>query len=158
MNKGNKYYAAHGFFTNAVQMADKCPTAAIVGTGELKGYRLCFKGSDAEAVAVAAPDKDATIPIRVWEITPADEAALDRCEGFPALCGKEQVKVKLDGKTVTASFYVLNAEGLPLGRPSAFHYKTIIEGYEDMGLDTKPLSKALETAAEAVKASADEPL
>jgi len=158
MSKGTKHYAAHGFFMNAAQMADKCPTAAIVGTGELKGYRLCFKGSDAEAVAAVVPDKDATVPVLVWEITPANEAELDRCEGFPALCGKEQVKVKLDGKSVTASIYILNAEELPFGRPSAFHYKTILEGYEELGFDTKPLCKALESAAESVKSAADEPL
>ena len=156
MNKENKYYAAHGFFINPVRIADKCPTAAIVGTGELKGYRLRFKGVDAEAVAAVETDKDATVPVLLWEITPADESALDIFEVFPAFCNKEQVKVKVDGKTVTALLYIAN-ERTPLGRPSVYHYNTILEGYEAAGFDTDILRQALESATKAVKSSAVEP-
>ena len=156
MNKGYKYYAAHGFFMNPVRMADKCPTAIPVGSGELKGYRLLFRGVHAEAVAAVETDKDATLPVMVWEITPADEAALDRCEDFPARCRKETVKVKLDGKTVSAVLYIIN-EGIPPGRPGAYHYETILEGYEAAGLDTDILRKTLLTSIEMADALTAEP-
>ena len=142
INKGNKYYVAHGFFINTVRMADKCPTAVNLGAGELKDYRLLFRGEHAEAVATVEPDKDATVPVVVWEITPADEAALDIFEGFPALCSKEQVKVKLDGKTVSALIYIMK-DSVPPGRPGAYHYESILEGYEAAGFDADILRQTL---------------
>ena len=156
MNKGNKYYAAHGFFMNTVRMADRCPTAVNLGAGELKGYRLLFRGGHAEAVATVEPDKDTTVPVLVWEITLADEAALDIFEGFPARCRKETVKVKLDGKTVNAVLYITNEE-TPPGRPGAYHYESILEGYEAAGLDTDILRGALLTSIEMADAIAAEP-
>jgi len=156
MEKGNKLYAAHGFFMNSARMADKCPTAIAAGIGELKGYRLLFRGAHAEAVAIIELDKDATVPVAVWEITPADEAALNICEGFPALCSKEQVKVKLDGKTVTATVYIMKESVLP-GRPGAYHYESILEGYEAAGLDTDILRKALLTSIELADSHSGEP-
>jgi len=158
MNKGNKYYIAYGFFINIAQMADKCPTAAAVGISELKGYRLRFKGADAEALSTVEPDKDSSVPVLVWEITPADETALDRCEGFPALCSKETVKVKLDSRTINALAYIPNSEELLLGRPGAYHYNTILEGYEVAGFDTDILKKALAESAATVPAPSEEPV
>jgi hypothetical protein len=38
-----------------------------------------------------------SVPVLVWELTPADEAMLDRYEGFPFLYRKETVRVRLDG-------------------------------------------------------------
>jgi len=157
MNKGNKLYLAYGFFMNPKQMANKCPTAAVVGTSELRGYRLLFKGAHAEAVATVEPDKDATIPVLIWEITPADEAALDRCENFPARCRKETVKVRLDGKSVSALIYIINDE-VPPGRPGAYHYNAILTGYEAAGLDTDILRKALLTSIEMAESLGGEPL
>ena len=156
MNKGYKLYAAHGFFMNPARMADKCPTAILAGSGELKGYRLLFRGEHAEAVAVIEPGKDANVPVVVWEITPSDEAALDICESFPSLCSKEQVKVKLDGKTVNAMVYIMK-EGIPPGRPGAYHYDNILEGYEAAELGTDILRKALLTSIEMEDAIAAEP-
>ena len=152
--RGKKYYAAHGFFINTARMADMCPTAAGMGAGELKGYRLLFRGAHAEAVAALEPDKDATISVLVWEITTADEAALDICEGFPVRCRKETVKVKLDGKAASAMVYIMNEE-TPPGRPGAYHYESILEGYEAAGFDTETLRKALLTSVEMAEAIGD---
>jgi len=157
MNKGNKLCLAYGFFVNPKQMADKCPTAAIVGTSELKGYRLLFKGAHAEAVATVETDKDSAVPVLIWEITPADEAALDRCEDYPARCRKETVKVKLDGKSVSALVYIMN-DGIPPGRPGAYHYNAVLAGYEAAGIDVDILRKALLTSIEMAESLAEEPL
>ena len=157
MNKGNKLYLAYGFFMNLKQMANKCPTAAAVGTSELKGYRLLFKGAHAEAVAAVEPNKDEVVPVLVWKITPADEAALDRCETFPARCRKETVKVKLDGKSVSALIYIMN-DGIPPGRPGAYHYNAIFSGYEAAEIDTDILRKALLSSIEMAESLGDAPL
>lgn len=142
MHKENKLYAAYGFFINSARMMDVCPTAAVVGTSELKGYRLLFRGDYAEATATVEPDKESSVPVLIWEIAPTDEAALDRFEGFPARCHKESIKVKLDGKIVSAMTYITN-DDIPLGRPSVFHYNTIHAGYEEVEFDTDILKESL---------------
>lgn len=83
MNK--KLYIAYGSNLNLGQMADRCPTAKVVGASELMDYRLLFRGAHAGAVATVEPYKGGSVPVLVWEIAPADEAALDRYEGWPFL-------------------------------------------------------------------------
>ena len=40
-----RYYLAYGSNLNVRQMKLRCPTARIVGTATIEGYRLMFKGS-----------------------------------------------------------------------------------------------------------------
>jgi len=148
---------------NLEQMANRCPTAAVVGASEMKDYRLLFRGGHAHAVATVEPHKGGAVPVLVWEITPADEASLDRYEGFPWLYRKETVKVKLDGKTISVMVYIMNgddaAEGYrPLGRPSVYYYSTILEGYKSAGFDIEILRKATTDSVEIEEPAADEPL
>ena len=152
MNKGNKLYIAYGSNMNLAQMANRCPTAAVVGASEMKDHRLLFRGQHAGAVATVEPLKGGSVPVVVWEITPADEIALDRYEGFPFLYRKETVKVKLDGKTVSVMVYIMNEKDdygyRPLGRPSAYYYTTILEGYKDAGFDIEILRQATTDSVE----------
>ncbi len=123
-------------------MANRCPTAKVVGASKIKGYRLLFRGSHAGAVATIEPFKGESVPVLVWDITPADEAALDRYEGWPFLYRKETIKVRLNGKTVQAMVYIMN-EGRPLGQPSCYYYSTILDGYKSAGFDVEILRKAV---------------
>jgi len=125
-----KLYIAYGSNLNIKQMANRCPTAKVVGASMLKDWRLLFRGAHAGAVATVEPF-----------MTSSDEAALDRYEGWPFLYRKETVKVKLGGKNVKAMMYVMN-EGRPLGQPSCYYYTTILEGYKDAGFDLDILRQA----------------
>lgn len=136
-----KLYIAYGSNLNLSQMASRCPTAKVLGTSTMKGWRLLFRGAHAGAVATIEPFKGGSVPVLVWEITPADEAALDRYEVWPFLYRKENVKVKLNGKSVTAMVYIMN-DGRPLGQPSCYYYSTILEGYKSAGFDVDILRKA----------------
>jgi gamma-glutamylcyclotransferase (GGCT)/AIG2-like uncharacterized protein YtfP len=158
MEKGYKLYAAYGFFINRARMADKCPTARFVGTSEIKDRRLVFRGQEAEATANAEPLKGCSVPVVVWEITPADETALDRCEGFPALRRKETVKVRLEGKTVTAMMYIINEETLSPAQPGSYYFGMISDGYTEAGFDENILRKALADSVEAEEAAPEKPL
>ena len=40
-----RYYLAYGSNLNVPQMRMRCPWARVVGTAELQGWRLLFKGS-----------------------------------------------------------------------------------------------------------------
>jgi len=137
----NKLYVAYGSNLNLAQMANRCPTARILGSSAMVGWRLLFRGAHGNAVATVARCAGSRVPVLVWEITPTDEAALDRYEGFPFLYRKERVKVKLDGETVTAMVYIMN-DGHPLAQPSCYYYTSILEGYKAAGFDTNTLRKA----------------
>ena len=138
----NKLYLAYGSNLNLEQMANRCPTAKVVGNSKINGYRLLFRGAHAGAVATIEPFKGESVPVLAWEITPADEAALDRYEGWPFLYRKDPIKVRLNGKTVQAMVYIMN-EGRPLGQPSCYYYSTILDGYKSAGFDVEILRKAV---------------
>jgi gamma-glutamylcyclotransferase (GGCT)/AIG2-like uncharacterized protein YtfP len=142
-----RLYLAYGSNLNIAQMANRCPTAKVVGASEMKDWRLLFRGAHAGAVATVEPYKGGSVPVLVWELTSADEAALDRYEGWPFLYRKETVKVKLGGKTVKAMVYVMN-EGRPLGQPSCYYYTTILEGYKDAGFNLDILRQATADSVE----------
>jgi len=156
MTKGYKLYAAYSFFLNRTAMADKCPTARLVGESEIKDHRLVYRGANAQAVANVEPHKGGTVPVLLWEVTPTDEATLDLYHG--SLYRKEQIKVKSDGRTVNAMVYIMDADGQPLAQPSAYYYTTIFNGYTEAGFDEKIIRQSLSDSVEPVDATADEPL
>lgn len=141
MDKNNKLYIAYGSNLNLAQMADRCPTARVIGSSEMQGWRLLFRGSRTNAVATVEPNKGSSVPVLVWEITPADEAALDRYEGWPFLYRKETVKVKINSKNVRAMVYIMN-EGRPPGQPGCYYYSVILDGYKEAGFDVDILRRA----------------
>ena len=140
-NNKSKLYIAYGSNLNLRQMAIRCPAAKPVGTAMLKGWQLTFRG-----VATLEPDEKAETPIGIWAITPQDEIALDRYEGFPRLYRKESIPVEIKGKPVTAMIYLMN-DGMPC-LPSKWYLDAIAQGYEDVGLDTVHLTRALEHTRE----------
>ena len=139
-------YLAYGSNMNVQQMAWRCPTAKVVGAARLKGYRLLFRGRGGGAVATVEPFARGRVPVLLWSITPRDETALDRYEGWPSFYRKETVEVEFGGETVTAMVYIMN-DGHPLGAPSRGYYDTIKEGYETAGFDISFLRKAVKRCA-----------
>ena len=82
-------YIAYGSNMNIEQMARRCPTAKVVSSGWLEGYRLRFKGGSYGSVATVEPSPDDLVPILIWELKPQDEANLDLYEGYPRLPGHD---------------------------------------------------------------------
>ena len=150
-----KLYVAYGSNLHIGQMAHRCLTAKVVGASNLKGRRLLFRGGHGGAVATVEAYEGESVPVLVWEITAADEAALDRYEGFPYFYRKEKVKIELDGKRRTAMVYIMNIEGRggeyrPLNQPGVGYYTTILEGYKAAGFDVEILRQATKDSVEAV--------
>ncbi len=139
----NRMFAAYGVGLNRTEMAKHCPTAKLLGTTELKNFRLTFRGGNACAVATIEKMKRGSVSALLWEITPQDEAALDRWIGVPELYRKAAIKVRSDGTLVDALVYILNS-CKPQNKPSAFYYSTLLEGYKAAGFDVEILKATVQ--------------
>lgn len=138
-----KIYIAYGSNLNLPQMAQRCPSAKVLGTSEIKNYELLFRGSRTGSYATVEPCEGKSVPILLWSVKPQDEKALDRYEGYPVFYEKVDMPVELDGKTVDAFIYVIT-EGHQLGMPSQRYVSTIAEGYQSAGFDNAALEDAIE--------------
>ena len=136
-----RLYIAYGSNLNLEQMARRCPTAEVVGTAVMRNWRLLFCG-----VATIERYHGGKVPVLVWDIKPADEAALDIYEGYPRLYRKESVRITLNGKQVRAMVYIM--DGKRLSQPSAGYYGSIRAGYESAGFDVGILNKAVRESSE----------
>ena len=139
----SRLFAAYGVGVNRAEMAKHCPTAKLIGTAELKNYRLAFRGSRAGALVTIEKAKGSIVPALLWEISPQDEAALERWFGVPELYRKATIKVRRDDALVDALIYIL-ISGKPQNKPSAFYYSTLLEGYRAAGFDADILKTAVQ--------------
>lgn len=140
-----KLYMAYGSNLNLEQMKRRCPNAEVVGTAELKNWRLRFRGFSGSAVATIEPAKGFTVPVLVWRITPKDERALDVYEGFPRLYIKRNLPILLEGRLRRPMVYVM-MDRYPYGSPGSSYLRTIMEGYANAGFDLATLSEAVQIA------------
>ena len=151
MNTKCRLYIAYGSNLNLEQMKRRCPTAEVVGTAELKNWRLRFRGGSHSAVATIEREQGFTVPVLIWRIQPEDEVALNRYEGFPFLYRKETLRLTVNGKRVRAMVYIMNADRHPYGTPSAGYFNTIREGYESAGFNVSILYDAVKHSKEATE-------
>ena len=147
-----RLYLAYGSNLNIRQMKDRCPDARIVGTAELLGWRLMFKGSKSGNYLTIERDEGCTVPVAVWAISERDEQSLDRYEGYPTFYYKKELPVTLreaeSGKArpVQAFVYIMHEER-KLGRPDESYVARCREGYRDFGFNTAFLDEAYEYSA-----------
>lgn len=133
-----RFYIAYGSNLNLDQMAMRCPTAEIVGTTFLRGWRLMFRG-----VATIERCTEYTVPVLVWRLQPEDELALDKYEGWPYLYRKETLRITVNGKRIYAMVYIMNETSHPYGSPSSSYLKTINTGYISADFDIRILRQAV---------------
>lgn len=145
-----RLYIAYGSNLNLGQMANRCPTATVVGTTYINDYELVFRGGSNCAVATIEKKKGSRVPVTVWDIKDFDEKRLDAYEGYPRLYKKEDFKIELNGEKITAMAYVMTP-GHELGVPSDYYYNVIYQGYEDNELDTEILEDALENTMKKIE-------
>lgn len=142
-----RYYIAYGSNLNIRQMRERCPGARIIGTSEIEGYRLMFKGSMTGSYLTIEPEDGQSVPVAVWEVTPADELALDRYEGFPGFYYKKELALPVKGiktgkvRRRTVFVYIMHEER-PFRVPCHGYMMTCAEGYHNFGFDVKKLMEA----------------
>lgn len=143
----SRIYIAYGSNMDEVQMAYRCPDAKLLGTGVLEGWRLMFKGSLTGAYATIEREKGESVPILLWRISSADEARLDRYEGYPAFYYKQVIRaVKTDGAGkatgITRGMAYIMHEERELGVPTARYFRTLSDAYQRFGFDGRILDAA----------------
>lgn len=128
-------YAAYGSNLDPLQMLLRAPHSPVRGTGWLQGWRLTFGGESLGwegALATVVEEPGSQVFVALYDLSPADEAALDEWEGSDlGLYDKIRVRVAtLDGD-VTAWLYVVDDyEG---GLPSARYLGIIADAAEAAG-------------------------
>ena len=86
-------------------------------------------------------------------MTAADEAALDRYEGFPNFYYKRDIWLQYKGirtgkrRTVTAFAYIMH-EDRPIGIPSNLYMRICLEGYDTFCFDKNVLVDAYDKCRE----------
>ena len=148
--KRDVFYLAYGSNLSVRQMLERCPDAIYVGTAELKGWQLLFKGSQSGSYLTIEKKKGRKVPVLVWKVSKRDEKKLDAYEGAPRFYQKEEMEVELhnlaDGApigTVKAFIYIMD-ENRKIGQPDDWYYYTCEEGYLRFGFDTAILKIAYE--------------
>lgn len=145
MNDTNTIYLAYGSNLNLEQMEWRCPYARVLGPVVVKDYQLLFRGGNGGSVATIEPAQGCSVPALLWEITPRDEEALDRYEGWPSFYRKEEITVTFGGEDIQVMVYIMN-EGRPLGLPSHSYLGSILGGYESAGFDPLVLDAAVKAS------------
>ena len=142
-----RYYLAYGSNLNMEQMHYRCPGAVPLGTAELEGYRLLFKGSKTGSYLTIEKAEGFTVPVGVWSVTAEDEERLDHYEGFPHFYYKTELDITYSGihtgrkRRCRAFLYIMHEERQP-GIPSWVYMNTCRRGYADFGFDKDALATA----------------
>ena len=144
-----RYYIAYGSNLNVPQMRLRCEHPTIMGTTNLNGWELLFKGSKTGSYLTIEECADGTVPVVIWEVDGMDEAALDRYEGFPSFYYKKEIRLQYKGirtgrrRTVTAFAYIMHEER-PIGVPTAYYMRTCLAGYDTFRFNRNVLMDAYE--------------
>lgn len=149
-------YVAYGSNMNLKQMEHRCSKSTVIGNGKLIGYKLVF---NVHADILYTGNKKDFVPVVIWEINDDDWEMLDIYEGFPTYYTKEIVSVitddGMDNKIVNAIVYVMTDGEKGFEMPYDGYFYTIVNGYNNNGLNLKPLYDALDYTDEMMMKGSD---
>ena len=136
-------YIAYGSNIVEEQMAHRCPSAKLIGTGYLPNHRLEFY---LHATVEHTRAHGAKVPVAVWEISKEDERSLDRYEGYPTYYTKHRRRVVMnDDSEIWGMVYIMNM--IRPQPPTAGYYHAIAYAYEKLGIGDQ-IESVLEPALE----------
>jgi len=144
MNENNgtprMLYVAYGKGLNIREMKRHCPDAELVGTGEIEGQELRFKGIAQYSYLTLCPNEESTVPVAVWKLREEDADKFKKVENGSS---KKPFPIRLDnGYTVNAyGFY--SEYDYSIAMPSKKYFQAVYQGYVDNGLDVQILHDAL---------------
>lgn len=126
----HRAYFAYGSNMDVDQMADRCPSAEIVGACRLDGYRFLI---NSRGVATLVPDASSHAFGILWDLPPEDEQTLDDYEGVPTHYQKHLVTVETGREAIQALIYQATDE--TPGRSRRGYMEGIVAAARQHGLD-----------------------
>ena len=143
-----RLYVAYGSNLNVEQMRWRCPTASVIGTSEIEGYELLFKGSQTGSYLTIEERTGCKVPVAIWEVQPCDEANLDIYEGFPNFYYKKDMVLPIRGVQTgkvrkRKCFVYIMHEDRKLGLPTDRYVDTCLEGYKAFNFKAGYLLEAI---------------
>ena len=151
-----RFYIAYGSNLNIPQMQMRCPGAAVIGTSVIEDYELLFKGSKTGSYLTIEPKAGASVPVAAWEVSEANEAALDHYEGFPDFYYKAEMVLPIKGirtgkvRRHKVFVYIMH-EDRSLGLPSSSYVEICREGYRAFGFDEALLTETIRRSMEGMR-------
>jgi hypothetical protein len=132
-------YFAYGSNLSSRHMRKRCPSAELVGTAVLYGWRFAFNvdaphlgGSTAGIVRSDTPDEH--VWGVVWEVTAEDRDALDAAERGGYQPSEIEVKLSGDRESHEVFTYVPIASQPTQRAPVSTYLDAMVEGAEEHGL------------------------
>ena len=148
MSKMSRYYVAYGSNLDTAQMKRRCPSACLVATLDLTGYRLAFAGHSrlwGGGVATVVRDAKGSIPALLYKLDREDELRLDAFEGCPRAYAKRTVQVLGKGRNGRSAFFYVQPARLTT-EPALEYLLVIARAYREHGFDIRPLVRAAKGA------------
>ena len=127
------FYGAYGSNLNKEQMSRRCPNAIPVGTFDMIGQKLTFRG-----VADIEKSRGCSIQLGIWQITKRCEMALDVYEGFPNF----YTKMFATSPFGQVMIYTMQNKDT-VCPPSNAYLDSISQGYKSFGLNPQSLKDAV---------------
>ena len=130
-------YFAYGSNMERVQLKRLCPKATFVAAAVLSDHELTFSGNSrvwggGTANIREKPGKQ--VEGVAWEISEAEQKALDEYEGYPDLYVRREVHVRTrSGKIIVAFAYIMGNPDRETP-PSKRYKQLLISGAEEHGL------------------------
>tara|TARA_Y100001970_G_C14183113_1_gene830955 strand:+ start:1451 stop:1915 length:465 start_codon:yes stop_codon:yes gene_type:complete len=134
-------YFAYGSNLNHKQMARRCPNSKYLKKYLLKGYKLSFSHKTNYTTyghANIIKNNNSLVQGALWNISKKDEKNLDYYEGIDYNYYYKDY-FKINSKKVL----VYKQKIYFLKKPNKTYLNTIIEGYEDCGLDLLYLKRVI---------------
>ncbi|ERT59069.1 gamma-glutamylcyclotransferase family protein [Peptoniphilus sp. BV3C26] len=138
-----KKYIAYGSNINVEWMKETCPGSELLGSGYILNAKLLFRGKGYLNL-VLGPGYG-KVPVSIWNISEENERALDNYEEYPSYYVKKNILVLGDKGIEEGMVYVMTDEFKDIKKaPEDFYVKRVLDGFEQMSYDKKPVEDALE--------------
>ncbi len=124
-----RLYVAYGSNMIDSQMQVRCPDAKLVSKEILYDYQLECRDIYSGVYLNVYPEKGATVPVYVWEISHQDEIAMDEYEDYPT----SYIKVEVETSQGSAMMYVMSDSVGERGLPAMEYIKPVYDLYISEG-------------------------
>jgi len=124
-------YFAYGSNLHPARLGRRCPSARLLGTGTLVGWRLAFRkrGQDGSAKgdAVRTGRPEDCLWVAAYELSGADKRTLDATEGLGGGYSEETIRTTVQGVEREGCLYVAQPAAVDANLAPFDWYRAMVE-------------------------------